>query len=283
MKTFFQRIRAVSPIMTIIWILFCCGYAHAAEPAESIAQTFILSDENEIKDISKYTEDIRKSDSEHMTDTVLKVFDVSDDGDMIVGFRDGYMNAYNQNGEFIFGLVIDTKAHYYLQFHGNHILISSIRSNMVYEVTRNGEVCKVWNKGKVDTDAESRLIQYLDKPSRTIDGYTYERSAYPSQFVKISPNGERQVIYKAPHIYPIGGLLYFLFFTLVGLHVFWSLGKGHFKTSHYGKIMYLYGKAKEMYDRRENHGISKMDIFSNDYIYNKWTLFFYLLIIRLHS
>lgn len=154
---------------------------------------------------------------------------------------------------------------------------------MVYEVTRDGEVCKVWNKGKVDTDAESRLIQYLDKPSRTIDGYTYERSAYPSQFVKISPNGERQVIYKAPHIYPIGGLLYFLFFALVGLHVFWSLGKGHFKTSHYGKIMYLYGKAKEMYDRRENHGISNMDIFSNDYIYNKWTLFFYLLIIRLHS
>lgn len=235
MKTFFQRIRAVSPIMTIIWILFCCGYAHAAEPAESIAQTFILSDENEIKDISKYTDDIRKSDSEHMTDAVLKVFDVSDDGDMIVGFRDGYMNAYNQNGEFIFGLVIDTKAHYYLQFHGNHILISSIRSNMVYEVTRDGEVCKVWNKGKVDTDAESRLIQFLDKSRRTIDGYTYERSAYPSQFVRISPDGERQVIYKAPHIYPIGGLLYFLFFTLVGLHVFWSLGKGHFKTSYHGK------------------------------------------------
>ena len=88
---------------------------------------------------------------------------------------------------------------------------------------------------KVDTDAESRLIQYLDKPSRTIDGYTYERSAYPSQFVRISPDGERQVIYKAPHIYPIGGLLYFLFFTLVGLHVFWSLGKGHFKTSYHGK------------------------------------------------
>ena len=68
-------------------------------------------------------------------------------------------------------------------------------------------MCKVWNKIKVDKDAESRLLRYLDKPSRIINGYTYERSAYPSQFVKISPNRERQVIYKAAHIYPIGGLL----------------------------------------------------------------------------
>lgn len=81
-------------------------------------------------------------------------------------------------------------------------------------------MCKVWNKIKVDKDAESRLLRYLDKPSRIINGYTYERSAYPSQFVKISPNGERQVIYKAAHIYPIGGLLYFVFFMLIGLHVF---------------------------------------------------------------
>lgn len=225
MKFLFQRIRIVSPIVLVISILFCCRYSYADE---SIVQTFTLSDENEIKDINKYMNDIKKSDKEHITDTVLKVFDVSDNGDMIVGFRDGYMNAYNQRGEFIFGLEIDTKAHYYLQFYGDNILVSSIRASMVYEVTRDGEVCKVWSKGKVDTDAESRLIQYLDKPSRTINGYTYKRSAYPSKFVKISPNGEQQVIYKAAHIYPIGGLLYFVFFMLIGMHVFWSLGKGHF-------------------------------------------------------
>lgn len=101
-------------------------------------------------------------------------------------------------------------------------------------------MCKVWNKIKVDKDAESRLLRYLDKPSRIINGYTYERSAYPSQFVKISPNGERQVIYKAAHIYPLGGLLYFVFFMLIGLHVFWSLGRGHFY-----KINYSGKKEKE--------------------------------------
>ncbi|MCC2818392.1 hypothetical protein LK537_13920 [Lachnoclostridium pacaense] len=233
MKSLFRRIRIVSLVVMIISILFCCGYVYAAE---SIAQTFVLSEENEIKGVNRNIDYIKKSDSEHMTDAVLDVFDVSENGDMILGFTDGYMNAYNQNGEFIFGLKIDnSKAYYYFQFHGDNILVSSMRSRRVYELTRDGEVCKVWNKIRVDRDAESRLIQYLEKPSRTMNGYTYERSAYPSQFVRISPDGERQVIYKAPHIYPIGGLLYFLFFTLVGLHVFWSLGKGHFKTSHYGK------------------------------------------------
>ena len=66
---------------------------------ESIAQAFVLTEENEIKGVSKYIDYIKKSDSEHVTDAVLDVFDVSDNGDMIVGFTDGGMNAYNQLGE----------------------------------------------------------------------------------------------------------------------------------------------------------------------------------------
>ncbi|MCD8170918.1 MAG: hypothetical protein LUE94_16735, partial [Clostridiales bacterium] len=104
MKSLFRRIRIVSLVVMIISILFCCGYVYAAE---SIAQTFVLSEENEIKGVNRNIDYIKKSDSEHMTDAVLDVFDVSENGDMILGFTDGYMNAYNQNGEFIFGLKID--------------------------------------------------------------------------------------------------------------------------------------------------------------------------------
>ena len=89
MNSFLSRIRVVSFIVLIISIIFCCGYAYADE---SIAQAFVLTEENEIKGV-------KKSDSEHVTDAVLDVFDVSDNGDMIVGFTDGGMNAYNQLGE----------------------------------------------------------------------------------------------------------------------------------------------------------------------------------------
>ena len=93
MNSFLSRIRVVSFIVLIISIIFCCGYAYADE---SIAQAFVLTEENEIKGVSKYIDYIKKSDSEHVTDDV---FDVSDNGDMIVGFTDGGMNAYNQLGE----------------------------------------------------------------------------------------------------------------------------------------------------------------------------------------
>ncbi|MFQ9701363.1 MAG: hypothetical protein ACLR0U_00760 [Enterocloster clostridioformis] len=69
--------------MLIISIIFCCGYAYADE---SIAQAFVLTEENEIKGVSRVHIDyIKKSDSEHVTDAVLDVFDVSDNGDMMSG------------------------------------------------------------------------------------------------------------------------------------------------------------------------------------------------------
>lgn len=220
MRAFVLKIRIVGLTVIIISILFYCKYTYANELME---QTFMLSEENEIRDINKYSDYIKKSNSEYITDAVLQVFDVSKNGDMILGFSDGKINAYNQNGEFIFSLEANIESYYYLQFYGDNILLYSVRSRKIFEITRDGEVCKAWNKVCISSERKMKL--YLDKHSKTINGYTYESSAYPSQFVKISPNGEQQVIYRASHIYPIGGLLYGFFFFLVGCHLIWSLRK----------------------------------------------------------
>ena len=70
MNSFLSRIRVVSFIVQIISIIFCCGYAYADE---SIAQAFVLTEENEIKGVSKYIDYIKKSDSEHVIDAILDV------------------------------------------------------------------------------------------------------------------------------------------------------------------------------------------------------------------
>ena len=57
MNSFLSRIRVVSFIVLIISIIFCCGYAYADE---SIAQAFVLTEENEIKGVSKYIDYIKK-------------------------------------------------------------------------------------------------------------------------------------------------------------------------------------------------------------------------------
>lgn len=56
MNSFLSRIRVVSFIVLIISIIFCCGYAYADE---SIAQAFVLTEENEIKGVSKYIDYIK--------------------------------------------------------------------------------------------------------------------------------------------------------------------------------------------------------------------------------
>ena len=70
MNSFLSRIRVVSFIVQIISIIFCCGYAYAYE---SISQSFVLTEENEIKGVSKYIDYIKKSDSEHVIDAILDV------------------------------------------------------------------------------------------------------------------------------------------------------------------------------------------------------------------
>ena len=59
-------------------------------------------------------------------------------------------------------------------------------------------------------------------------------------FYDIGSTENGDVYKRQAHIYPIGGLLYFVFFMLIGLHVFWSLGRGHFY-----KINYSGKKEKE--------------------------------------
>lgn len=215
---FFYRIKIASAMVMIISMIFYCNDVYADEP---VTKPFTLLDENEIKDINKYADNIKMSDNEHITDAVLQVFDVSENGDMMIGFSDGKINAYNQEGTFIFSLETIITSYYYIEFYGDDILLYSVRSRKIYEVTRAGEVCRVWNRA--DTESDRELISDLDRPSREINGYTYETHAYPSQFVRISPDGEKQIIYKATHMYPIGGLLYGFFFLVVGIHLICSI------------------------------------------------------------
>lgn len=139
MKLAFRRIgRSVLSLDNHMDSIFFCGYAHLLEPFfESIAQTFILSRRKWNKRYKQIYRRYKKVRQRTLLLTPCQSIWCFDDGDMIwQGFLGmGIWMHITRNGEFIFELVIVPKAHCISNSIAiiYHILI---RSNMVYEVTR---------------------------------------------------------------------------------------------------------------------------------------------------
>lgn len=137
-------------------------------------------------------------------------FDVREDGYILVGtqdYDDNEIFIYSPDGRCEYGYSFHTSNQNYVVWNGDYINIFVVRSYIVIEFDKNGELIEIY---PID-GARGFSWNLFDETSMKANGYTFKLEkgngiaswlgpSYP-KLVKISPDGTREILYDVAQAY----------------------------------------------------------------------------------
>lgn len=132
------------------------------------------------------------------TKSLIKCFDVNEDGWFALGFNNNTIQIYDANGTFQYGYSFHTDGTYGLELQESSVVIYLARSNVAVELEKTGNsvraesvpFSKTFAGSVMDrTSKKVRNVQYLlERDIGIFDGYY-------SRFVSIGEGGTRVILY----------------------------------------------------------------------------------------
>lgn len=130
----------------------------------------------------------------------IKMFDVSNNGDILVCFHDGSANVYNENLEFDFSISYSTASMQSssIFWDKDNIVIFLDRSDILVYLDEDHEILKSYKIPNTFENAEiyhnimnQRVINYNDYT------YTLKRNLLECKLIRTESNGQSELVYSA--------------------------------------------------------------------------------------
>lgn len=194
----------LSVLLILVFLIFSCTTVYASKTAYGFKTTDLSEDE--IKEIWQYINVRSSVDSVSLNDIGAPIvsFDISDDGEILLGFEGnefavvdemGVVNLYEFTNDGIF----------YVKWNDDNILLLLVRGSIVVEIDTDGQLVNMI-KADESSSHNNSLWNYISRKKCISQGeysycvrndmglFNFFTSSY-SQLIKTDSNGNTTVIY----------------------------------------------------------------------------------------
>ena len=195
----FRRITGI--VLTILLISLLTLAVSAAGLSDLTGEA--VTDETQLRQYQERLSFSAADATGAITDRIVS-FDVNDDGRILLALENDQLAVLDQNGTQLYRFTFSESGSYYVQWKGEHILLFSVRGDLLFELTLDGDLVSAASiKRSTDntiilddvqhrTEIQRNGVTYRVTKDKGIvglfQGYTYDR------LCRVSENGTEEEI-----------------------------------------------------------------------------------------